>query len=99
MAIFGDTLFPEDDEASQFDLDIHAIIELADTGQIAVLNHLGSVRIFEPPRSLGPEPVVGPASQRDAAARIRRRRREGDRPRRPPGDVTAPRSSAWAACW
>ena len=59
-AIFGDTMFPEDDEASQFDLDIHAIVELADTGQVAVLNHLGVVRIFEPPRSIGPEPVVGP---------------------------------------
>ena len=54
LAIFGDTLFPEDDEASQFDLDIHAIVELADTGQIAVVNHLGSVRIFAPPRSLKP---------------------------------------------
>jgi hypothetical protein len=53
LAIFGDTMFPEDDEASQFDLDIHAIVELADTGQIAVVNHLGSVRIFEPPWSLG----------------------------------------------
>ena len=60
IAIFGDTMFPEDDEASQFDLDIHAIVELADTGQIAVVNHLGVVRIFEPPRSIGSEPVVGP---------------------------------------
>jgi hypothetical protein len=60
IAIFGDTMFPGDDEASQFDLDIHAIVELADTGQIAVLNHLGVVRIFELPRSIGPEPVVGP---------------------------------------
>jgi hypothetical protein len=60
LAIFGDTLFPDDDEASQFDLDIHAVIEQADTGTIAVLNHLGSVRIFEPPRSVGPGPVVGP---------------------------------------
>ena len=60
IAIFGDTMFPEDDEASQFDLDIHAIVELADTGQIAVLNHLGVVRIFELPRSIGSEPVVGP---------------------------------------
>ena len=60
IAIFGDTMFPEDDEASQFDLDIHAIVELAGTGQIAVLNHLGVVRIFEPPRSIGSESVVGP---------------------------------------
>ena len=61
IALFGDTMFPEDDEASQFDLDIHAIVEVgADTEQIAVLNHLGVVRIFEPPRSIGSEPVVGP---------------------------------------
>jgi hypothetical protein len=60
MAIFGDTMFPEDDEASQFDLDIHAIIELADTGQVAVLNHRGAVRIFEPPWSGAPGRVVGP---------------------------------------
>lgn len=60
LAIFGDTLFPEDDEASQFDLDVHAIVELSDTGQIAVLNHLGSVRIFEPPMSPSPELLVRP---------------------------------------
>jgi hypothetical protein len=61
LAIFGDTEFPEDDEASQFDLDIHAVVELADAGQIAVMNHLGSVRIFELPlRSLEPGPVEGP---------------------------------------
>jgi hypothetical protein len=61
IAIFGDTMFLEDDEASQFDLDIHAIVELgADTEQIAVLNHLGLVRIFEPPHSIGSESVVGP---------------------------------------
>ena len=60
LAIFGDTLFPDDDEASQFDLDIHAIVELADTGQIAVVNHLGSVRIFEPPRFYEPGPVMTP---------------------------------------
>ena len=50
LAVFGDTLFPEDDEASEFDLDIHAIVELGDAGQVAVVNHLGSVRIFAPPR-------------------------------------------------
>src|SRR5271155_266940 len=50
LAVFGDTLYPEDDEKSQFDLDIHAILELADTGQLAVVNHLGSVRMFAPPK-------------------------------------------------
>ena len=54
FAIFGDTMFPDDDDASQFDLDIHAIVEQADTGKVAVVNHLGSVRIFEPSRSTGP---------------------------------------------
>lgn len=60
LAIFGDTMFPDDDETSQFDLDIHAIVEQAGTGKIAVLNHLGSVRIFEPPRSVEPGLVVRP---------------------------------------
>jgi hypothetical protein len=60
LAIFGDTMFPEDDEASQFDLDVHAIVQLSDTGQIAVLNHLGSVRIFESPPSSRPGYVVRP---------------------------------------
>jgi hypothetical protein len=60
LAIFGDTMFPQDDEASQFDLDIHAIVELADTGQIAVLNHLGSVRIFELPRFFEPGRAIAP---------------------------------------
>ncbi len=54
VAIFGDTLFADDDEASQFDLDIHAILELADAGQIAVVNHLGTVRVFAPPQLRGP---------------------------------------------
>jgi hypothetical protein len=60
LAIFGDTMFPEDDEASQYDLDVHGIVELADTGQIAVVNHLGTVRIFEAPWSLGPRAAGGP---------------------------------------
>ncbi len=60
LAVFGDTLFPEDDEMSQFDLDIHAILEVADTGQIAVVNHLGSVRIFAPPRSRKPGLLMAP---------------------------------------
>ncbi len=54
LAVFGETAFPDDDEASQFDLDIHAIVELAGTGRIAVVNHLGSVRIFELPPPFGP---------------------------------------------
>ncbi len=60
LAVFGDTLFPDDDEKSQFDLDIHAILELGGTGQIAVVNHLGSVRMFGPPRFYEPGLVMTP---------------------------------------
>ncbi len=60
LAIFGDTMFPDDDEASQFDLDVHAIVEDAGTRKITVVNHLGSVRIFELPRSVEPGLVVQP---------------------------------------
>ena len=60
VAIFGDTSYPEDDDTSQFDLDIHAIIELSDTGQIVIVNHLGSVRIFETPWALRSGTTVGP---------------------------------------
>jgi hypothetical protein len=76
LAVFGDTLFPEDDEMSQFDLDIHAILELADTGQIAVVNHLGSVRIFAPPRSNKPGlltvPYLNEARRLDFIADVER---------------------------
>ena len=59
VAVFGDTIFPDDDEASQFDLDIHAIVELAGTEAIAVLNHYGMTRIFGSPwaREPGDLPV------------------------------------------
>lgn len=82
LAIFGETLFPDDDEASQFDLDIHAIVELAGTGQIAVVNHLGSVRIFEPPSPSGPGPVgphLRPARRLDFVDDIERVVSLGDR--------------------
>jgi hypothetical protein len=65
VAVFGDTVFPDDDEASQFDLDIHAIVALAG-GQTAVLNHLGLVRLFDPP------PVSGPPAPRPGWEETRR---------------------------
>jgi hypothetical protein len=60
LSIFGDTMFPEDDEASQFDLDVHSILELPETGEIAVLNHLGTLRVFDAPWFLGPHTAIGP---------------------------------------
>jgi len=83
LAVFGDTEFPEDDEASQFDLDIHAILELGDTGEIAVVNHLGLVRIFAPPRFHRPEldmaPYVDEARRLDCIADVERMTVLGDR--------------------
>jgi hypothetical protein len=46
VAIFGATLFPDDDEASQYDLDVHAILDLPELELVAVLNHFGTVRGF-----------------------------------------------------
>ena len=45
-AVFGTTVFPEEDEPSQYDLDVHAILELSESGMILVLNHFGTLRGF-----------------------------------------------------
>lgn len=45
-AVFGTTLFPGQDEPSQYDLDIHSILEVPELGLVVVLNHLGAVRGF-----------------------------------------------------
>jgi hypothetical protein len=44
LAIFGETAFPDDDETSQYDLDLHAIA--GDAEHIVALNHLGMLRVF-----------------------------------------------------
>ena len=48
VAVFGTTSFPYDDELSQYDLDVHAILQLAGDGAglVVTLNHLGSVLGF-----------------------------------------------------
>jgi hypothetical protein len=45
-AVFGTTLFPGEDEPSQYDLDVHAIVELPEIGMLLVLNHFGTLRGF-----------------------------------------------------
>jgi hypothetical protein len=45
-AIFGTTVFPDDDEASQYDLDVHAILDVPECGMVVVLNHFGLARGF-----------------------------------------------------
>jgi len=48
VAVFGTTPFAHDDELSQYDLDVHAILQLAEEGEglVVTLNHLGSVLGF-----------------------------------------------------
>ncbi len=46
LAVHDETRFPDDDEPSQFDLDIHAIVEVPGTGVVVALNHLGWLRVF-----------------------------------------------------
>ena len=48
VAVFGTTSFANDDELSQYDLDVHAILPLAEEGEglVVTLNHLGSVLGF-----------------------------------------------------
>jgi hypothetical protein len=53
-AVFGSTLFPDEDEPSQYDLDVHAILEVPEHGQIVVLNHYGTVRVFQRAQFAGP---------------------------------------------
>jgi hypothetical protein len=45
-ALFGTTLFPGEDEPSQYDFDVHAILDLPELGLVTVLNHFGAVRAF-----------------------------------------------------
>lgn len=53
VAVFGTTLFPGDDEPSQYDFDVHAILDLPEFGLLVVLNHLGTVRAFRRADLLG----------------------------------------------
>ena len=45
-AVFDQTQFPDDDEPSQYDLDVHAILDVPAAHVIVVLNHLGLLRAF-----------------------------------------------------
>jgi hypothetical protein len=45
-ASFDQTSFPDHDELSQYDLDVHAILELDGAPVVVFLNHLGFLRAF-----------------------------------------------------
>jgi hypothetical protein len=93
-AVFGTTLFPGEDEPSQYDLDVHAILDLPGLQSVAVLNHFGTVRCFRrvdlvAPRSPpadGAVPMVEPTTRWSFAADVERTvvaagRLVGSRPR------------------
>jgi hypothetical protein len=46
VAVFGTTAYPDDDELSQYDLDIHAVLLVDEADLVVTLNHLGSVHGF-----------------------------------------------------
>jgi hypothetical protein len=46
VAVFGSTRFRDQDELSQFDLDIHALLAVPGGDVVLALNHLGLVRMF-----------------------------------------------------
>lgn len=71
LAVFGDTDHPDDDELSQYDLDVHAILPLHGTGLVAVLNHLGTLRAFDAPALTRPGRVT-PAFTTTFAADVER---------------------------
>ena len=48
------TLHPGEDEPSQYDLDVHAVLEAPDRGLVMVLNHFGTVRCFRRADVVGP---------------------------------------------
>jgi hypothetical protein len=52
-AVFGTTVFPDDDLPSQFDLDVHAILDLPELARMLVVNHYGLVRGFRRADLLG----------------------------------------------
>ena len=83
LAVFGTTLFPGEDEPSQYDLDVHAILDVPDCGLVVVLNHFGTVRAFRRADMLGSADgrLIAPIG----SVVVRRRRRANGVGRRAPG--------------
>ncbi len=72
-AVFDESVFTED-EPSQYDLDIHAILEIPSAGIVIVLNHLGMLRAFQTDEIRRPGPLhrVRPLWTRTFAADVER---------------------------
>ena len=71
-AVFDESVFT-DDEASQYDLDVHAILDLPSAGLVLTLNHFGMVRAFDGDELAAPGPAATGGARLDAGLRRRRR--------------------------
>ncbi|HYV58667.1 MAG TPA: hypothetical protein VFA62_01235, partial [Acidimicrobiia bacterium] len=87
-AVFDQTQYPDDDELSQYDFDVHAILDVRDAGVVVVLNHLGILRGFRRSEIDAPGAVrrIDPVWMRTFAADVERvvavgARLVGSRPR------------------
>jgi hypothetical protein len=72
-AIFDESVF-SDDESSQYDLDIHAILDLPDQRLVLTVNHFGTVRAFDSDEVAAPGPLrrVSPIWMREFAVDVER---------------------------
>jgi hypothetical protein len=72
-AVFDESQFT-DDEASQYDLDVHAILDLPGQGLVLTLNHFGMARAFDRSQLAAPGPSrrVTPLWTRDFTADVER---------------------------
>jgi hypothetical protein len=79
-AVFDESAFAED-EPSQYDLDVHAILEIPTAGLVMTLNHLGLLRAFSADAIRRPGPLrrVAPLWTRTLAADVERAVVLGDR--------------------
>ena len=68
-AVFDESVFSED-EPSQYDLDVHAILDVPSVGIVVTLNHLGMVRAFSSDAIRQPGPLA-PRRARCGHARSR----------------------------
>jgi hypothetical protein len=79
-AVFDESAFSED-EPSQYDLDVHAILDIPSAGIVVTLNHLGMLRAFSADviRRPGPPRRVAPLWTRTLAPDVERAVVIGDR--------------------
>ena len=79
-AVFDESVFSED-EPSQYDLDVHAILDIPSVGIVATLNHLGMLRAFSAGSVRRPGPLrrVAPLWTRTFAPDVERAVVLGDR--------------------